>query len=105
MARKNTQKTRTINHEEIEQWARERGGRPAADTRSGGMLKIDFGEKGDGLVQMSWPEFFSIFDESDLAFVYEDITGDGEVSYEYAFVPRGPEDEIEEADVFEDDAM
>lgn len=55
-----------------------------------------------------WDDFFRMFEENDLAFVYEEGSGDGETSYFYQFVARGPEDEmaeIEEGSLLEDDSM
>ena len=91
------QTTRTIDHDEIQQWASVHGGAPAilADSRVGesGMLRLDFGEGTEALERITWADFFDIFDENDLAFVYEfDINGDA--SMRYHFVSRTPEDEL-----------
>ena len=93
---------RTIDHEEIKQWIEERGGRPLAlvSTRSGGTgtLRIDFGDMEQDTEQISWEDFFRLFEQSDLAFIYEERTGDGETSLTYTFVARGPEDEMTQMD-------
>ena len=93
---------RTIDHDEIRQWVEDRGGQAAivASSRSAdsGLLRIDFGEKGEELEQIPWEDFFRLFEEYDLAFVYQEELGDGEVSYSYQFVARGPEDEMQYAD-------
>jgi len=91
---------RTIDHEEIRNWAEERGGQPSivASTRSGdsGMLRVDFDERRENLEQISWDEFFRIFEENDLAFIYQEETADNEASYFNKFVARTPEDERSE---------
>jgi hypothetical protein len=80
----------TTNHDEIRKWVERRGGHPAvvASTensrgRGGGLLRIDYDEPGgnddDRLHRISWDEFFRIFDENDLAFLY-DPEGDSRFS-------------------------
>lgn len=77
----------TTDHETIRKWAEERGGSPAeveATARRGqtGIIRIDFpGFSGEGsLRRIPWDEWFQKFDESGLAFVYEDETSGGERS-------------------------
>jgi hypothetical protein len=77
----------TIDHEEIRAWAEQHGGRPAAvkSTRRGGtpgILRIDFpGFSGEqSLEEISWDEFFERFEQSQLAFLYQDQTGSGKPS-------------------------
>jgi hypothetical protein len=77
----------TRDHEVIRQWAEERGGEPAHVKGTGGkddpgILRIDFpGYSGERkLDPISWEEFFEKFDEQSLAFVYQDVTSDGEKS-------------------------
>src|SRR5581483_7157796 len=87
------QTTRTIDHAEIRDWAESRGGSPAvlAGTHDGelsGILRIDFGGGNETLADITWEEFFRVFDGNDLAFVYEDITDDGTESLACKFVPR-----------------
>ncbi|RCS25111.1 hypothetical protein DUT91_06705 [Phyllobacterium salinisoli] len=62
----------TTDHDTIRQWAEARDGHPARVKTSGpgGILRIDFGEPEEGLEKISWDEFFAIFDENDLAFLY-----------------------------------
>jgi hypothetical protein len=87
------QSVRTIDHQEIRDWAEARGGEPAivADTGgAGGLLRIDFGTEDEALEPVSWSEFFRIFDEHDLAFVYEQEP-DG-VNFTCVFVSRADED-------------
>lgn len=84
----NVQTLQTVDHEEIKQWVEDRGGTPAmASTTEGGELRIDFGESGD-LVEISWDDFFQAFDKSDLAFVYQEETPEGEASFFYKFTRR-----------------
>ena len=73
--------TMTTNHDEIRKWVENRGGHPAvvADTenkgRGGGLLRIDYDEPGgnddDRLHRITWNAFFEIFDENDIAFLYD----------------------------------
>lgn len=80
----------TTDHDEIRKWAEARDGHPAkVDTGGdGGILRIDFGEKEDNLERISWEEFFDIFDENKLAFLYQDETKDGGRSRFNKFVER-----------------
>ena len=75
----------TTNHETIRRWAEERGGRPArvkatAGKDDSGMLRLDFGERDPSLEEISWDEFFEKFDESELAFLYQEETSSGDES-------------------------
>lgn len=70
------QTTRTIDHQEIKGWVEERGGSPAVlegtyDGFGSGILRIDWGRGEEALDQLSWEDFFRVFDDNDLAFVYE----------------------------------
>ena len=94
----------TTDHDAIRDWAEARGGRPAVvrDTDDGtsAILRIDFeGDEDPGLEPIEWDEFFAIFDESDLAFLYQERTKSGALSRFNKFV-RDPDaqDEDEEAD-------
>ena len=80
----------TTDHDEIRQWVRDRGGRPAViRTRGeGGILRIDFGEADEKLEPIEWDEFFRIFDENHLAFLYPDEAGDGKDSRFNKFIER-----------------
>ena len=93
----NSSKT-TIDHDEIRQWAESRGGRPATVIRTEkngepGILRIDFpGYSGEGsLEEISWDDFFAKFEESNLAFVYQQAKASGEPSYFSKLVSR-PDD-------------
>lgn len=70
---------RTRDHDTIRKWADSRGGRPAkVETGDeGGILRLDFGEPEDNLTEIGWDEFFAIFDDSNLDFLYQDTTADG----------------------------
>ena len=68
----------TTNHDEIKRWAEKRDGHPAVVRTDGpgGILRIDFGEPEENLEEVSWNEFFDIFEKNDLAFLYqEEIDG------------------------------
>jgi len=89
----------TTDHEEIRRWVEERGGNPAVvkGTESGGsaMLRIDYpGFSGEGKLEaIEWEEFFEIFDENNLAFLYQDRTADGGESRFSKFVDRNASEE------------
>jgi hypothetical protein len=87
---------KTIDHETIRRWAEARGGRPASVRDSGdgdpGAPRIDFpGHSEEALKRISWEQFFSKFEGSGLALLYQDVTEDGEPSYFNAFVSRDHE--------------
>jgi hypothetical protein len=93
------QAIRTIDHEEIQEWAESRGGSPAVvegthDEFGTGILRVDFGERDEELEQITWQEFFRIFDNNDLAFIYQDATEDGAESYFCKFVARSEENDL-----------
>lgn len=77
----------TTDHDEIRQWVEERGGHPASvkGTERGGdagVLRINFpGTAADeSLEDIDWDTFFDKFEESKLAFVYQEETAEGEQS-------------------------
>jgi hypothetical protein len=86
----------TIDHDEIRRWVEARGGVPARVKGTGessddpGLLRIDFPVDGPdpGLEPISWDEWFKKFDEKQVAFIYEDKTADGEISYFNKLVSR-----------------
>lgn len=80
----------TTDHDEIRQWVSDRGGRPAVIRTSGkgGILRIDFGEPEETLEPIEWDEFFRIFDENDLAFLFQEETGGGNASRFNKFIER-----------------
>jgi hypothetical protein len=71
---------KTIDHETIRRWAEERGAKPsvvqAAEEEGSGMIRINFpGYSGkETLKEISWDEFFRIFEEKKLMFVYQERT-------------------------------
>lgn len=81
----------TTDHKTIQNWAEARDGRPAVirTKGKGGVLRIDFGEKEEEFDEISWEDFFKIFDENKLAFLHQDQTKDGETSRFNKFVERG----------------
>lgn len=83
----------TTDHAAIRRWAEARGGHPATvrDTEQNGeagILRIDFGPKEPNLDRIEWEAFFRKFDESDLAFLYQDKTADGKQSRFHKFLRR-----------------
>lgn len=84
----------TTDHEEIRRWVEERGGHPARvnDTN---LLRIDYpGFSGkETLETISWDEFFEVFDENNLAFLYQEETKDGGESRFSKFVDRNSVEE------------
>jgi hypothetical protein len=75
----------TTDHEVIRAWAEARGGRPATvsgteDSGRGGVLRIEFDASEDRLDDADWDQFFKVFDDRGLAFVYQEQTSDGETS-------------------------
>jgi len=84
----------TTDHEEIRRWVEERGGQPSR-VKGRDLLRIDYpGFSGeDTLEPMDWEEFFQVFDENNLAFLYQETTKDGGESRFSKFVDR---DSVEE---------
>lgn len=77
----------TTDHNEIKKWVEARSGRPTTvkSTSSNGepgLLRIDFPgySGGDSLEEISWEQFFEKFEESKLAFIYQEETKKGEES-------------------------
>jgi hypothetical protein len=89
----NSESKSTTDHSEIQKWAEKRDGKPAivegTDKNGGGLLRINFpGYAEDNLKEISWDEFFEIFDDNDLQFLYQDETKDGEESRFSKFVKK-----------------
>jgi hypothetical protein len=84
----------TTDHDVIRAWAEARNGRPATVSgtensgQGGGVLRIDFDEAEDRLDEANWDDFFEVFDDRGLAFVYQEKTSDGETSRFNRFVNR-----------------
>ena len=85
---------KVTDHERIKAWAEERGGAPAAvedtldDGKDGAILRIRFQDDEDDLKEMSWDEFFEIFDDNKLAALLQSETSDGSTSRFVKFVNR-----------------
>lgn len=77
-----TAATTTTDHDTIRQWAEARDGHPARveGTGAGGVLRIDFGAPEERLEEISWDEFFRVFEENRLALLYQDRLEDGSTS-------------------------
>jgi hypothetical protein len=88
MAKRSSSSARPLtDHDEIRQWAEERGGRPSCVRGTGGgddvgMIRLDFpGYSGeDSLEEIGWDEWFQKFDESNLALMVQDETAGGQRS-------------------------
>ena len=84
----------TTDHDEIRRWAEEHGGKPAivkgTGNGDGGVLRIDFpgGASSDQFEHVDWDEWFRIFDESDLAALYQEEKASGEDSTFFKLVSR-----------------
>ncbi len=87
------------DHEEIRQWAEERGGTPSCVRGTGdqgdiGMLRIDFpGYSGkDSLEPISWEDWFEKFDERNLALIIQEKTSKGQKSNFNKLISRSAEE-------------
>ena len=85
----------TTDHGEIRRWVEEHDGTPASvrGTEGGddaGVLRIDFpgGAGEDQLEHISWDDWFRKFDESNLAFLYQQQKASGEDSTFFKLVSR-----------------
>lgn len=85
----------TTDHDEIRRWAEERDAVPTVvrathDQEGSGILRFDMPgyDPGDDLEEISWHEFFRIFEANRLALVYQDQTASGEESHFSKFVSR-----------------
>lgn len=89
----NSDSKTTKDHNTIKNWAEARDGKPAVvestsnSSKGGGLLRINFpGYAEDNLKNISWEEFFRIFDENNLQFLYQEETKDGGESRFFKFV-------------------
>ncbi|OYQ34416.1 hypothetical protein CHU92_11735 [Flavobacterium cyanobacteriorum] len=83
----------TTDHKKIQEWAEARDGKPAVvestAKNGGGLLRINFpGYAEDNLKEISWEEFFEIFDGNNLQFLYQEQTKDGGESRFFKFVNK-----------------
>lgn len=87
----------TTDHDEIQQWADARGGKPAAVKGTGGeddsgLIRLRFPDQPhsdtDDLKELSWADWFEKFEENKLALVYQEETSDGKTSHFNKLVSR-----------------
>jgi hypothetical protein len=85
----------TTDHDEIRRWVEEHGGKPVivrdtGDGGDGGVLRIDFpgGAGAESLEEVSWDEWFDVFDDRGLAFLYQEQKASGEDSTFFKLVNR-----------------
>lgn len=85
----------TDNHDIIKKWAEERYGEPALvegvvdKGKEGEMLRIHFSDNADeSLKDISWELFYKIFDDNNLAFLYQETTIDGDQSKFCEFINK-----------------
>jgi hypothetical protein len=85
----------TTDHDEIREWVETRDAEPTHVQQTGegddlGVLRIDFPDDGPdrNLDPVSWDRFFEKFEETDLAFRYQNEKKNGEESYFHRFVSR-----------------
>lgn len=81
----------TIDHDEIREWAEERGAKPSALKKTEiendpGVIRFSFSQSvarknSEGsLEEIPWEEFFDRFDEKELAFLYQEEDDEGRTS-------------------------
>ncbi len=94
----------TTNHAEIRSWALARNGKPALTSRPevgddrAGLCIFFSGHRSEGLQdEISWDKWLKKFDESGLAFLYQEHTAGGEKSTFNKLVRRESVDEVEAA--------
>ena len=81
----------TRSHDVIQHWAEERGGTPATVPGTGpgegpGVLRFNFpGYGGDRLEEISWEDFFKVFDDRKLVFLYQEHKSNGDQSNFFRF--------------------
>jgi hypothetical protein len=92
-----------IDHDEIRQWAEERGARPSRVSGTGvaedvGMIRLDFPgySGGESLEEISWDEWFDNFDDRNLALMVQHETTSGEISNFNKLVSRHTAEETAE---------
>lgn len=83
MASENKTKN-TTDHEFIKKWVEERDGKPSVivnDDKKTELLRLDFpGYDKDNLAEIDWDKWFEVFEDRELALIYQDETKDGERS-------------------------
>ena len=87
----------TTDHDTIKEWVAARNGKPALVTGTGdgttgkgdGLLRINFpGGVEEGLENIAWNKFFTIFEQNNLQFLYQEKTKNGEESRFFKFVDK-----------------
>ena len=84
----------TKDHDEVRNWTEKRGGRPAVvntgkTDKKNGIIRFNFpGFQNKNLEDITWDEFFEIFDKNDLALLYQDKTKDGKESRFFKFIRK-----------------
>jgi hypothetical protein len=78
----------TRDHAVIQDWVEKRGGKPAVVKGTEDLLRIDFPgfEGGESLQEITWEEFFRIFNQNNLTLLYQEKTIEGEMSRFNKFV-------------------
>lgn len=80
---KSHESKQTTDHDTIKKWVEARQGRPAMveatdQGKDGGVLRIKFQDHTkETLEEISWDQFFRIFDENNLQFLYQENTREG----------------------------
>lgn len=103
MARTSRSAHALTDHEEIRNWAEERGARPTCVRGTGGeedvgIIRLDFpGYSGqDSLQTIEWDEWFQKFDENNLALLVQEETARGQQSNFNKLVSRDTAEERNE---------
>lgn len=85
----------TTDHDEIRTWVEQHGGKPSTvkDTGSdsgAGVLRVDFpgGAGEDRLEHISWDDWFAMFEDRELAFLYQEHQASGEDSTFFKLMSR-----------------
>ncbi len=85
----------TTNPNTIKSWADAREGQPAlvkgTESENGGVLRIHFpkaSESNEEFKPIPWDKFFEVFEERQLALLYQDKKENGEQSTFHKFVNR-----------------
>jgi hypothetical protein len=84
----------TTDHQTIRAWAERRHAVPASvegtekNNEVAGILPFEFRKKETNLEPIDWSAFFEKFEESELAFLYQDKTSSGRLSRFHKFVRR-----------------
>lgn len=79
-----SQTKRTTDHERIKKWAEERNAKPSVITDDGEkteLIRLDFpGYAKKNLQEISWDQWFDLFEENELELIYQEETEDGQRS-------------------------